>query len=83
MATEFTANVLPWDSQINPIPLIESQGQAISYNVHEGQGLTVYTLTAVYPTKEQFLHVLIAFSRSSSYDEAGYAHYLWRIISGE
>jgi hypothetical protein len=78
--TEFHASVVPWDPQINPLPLIESEGKFVRHTIQEDGEFTVFTLTAMYPTKEQFLHVFINFSQPySSSNITGYAHYLWRI----
>jgi hypothetical protein len=80
--TEFRASVVPWDPQANPLPLIETQGQSLTHTMHKEGEFSVYTVAAIYLTKEQFLHVYIAFSQpSSGGDLEGYAHYLWRIRS--
>jgi hypothetical protein len=78
--TEFRASVVPWDPHINPLPLIERDGEFVRHTIQEDREFTVFTLTAIYPTKEQFLHVFMIFSQSdSSSNITGYAHYLWRI----
>jgi hypothetical protein len=78
--TEFRASVVQWDPQANPLPIMETQGQLLTHTMRTENEFTVFTLTAVYPSKEQFLHVYIAFSQMPSGDDvAGYAHYLWRI----
>lgn len=79
--TEFRASVVQWDPQANPLPLVEAQGQLVTYTMREEDKLTIFTLKAVYPFQEQFLHVYIAFSQPST-DIKGYAHYLWRITTG-
>jgi hypothetical protein len=78
--TEFRASVVQWDPQANPLPIIETQGQLLTHTMRTENEFIIFTLTAIYPSKEQFLHVYITFSQMSSGDDvAGYAHYLWRI----
>lgn len=80
--TEFRASVVQWDPQVNPLPLVEAQGQLVTHTMRTEDNLTIFTLTTIYPFQEQFLHVYTAFSQPST-DTKGYVHYLWRITNGK
>jgi NADPH-dependent ferric siderophore reductase len=77
---QFRASVVQWDPEANPLPLIETHGEQVACSMRAEGEFTVFTLTAIYPFQEQFLHFYITFSQPSSpRAETGYAHYLWRI----
>lgn len=80
--TEFRASVVQWSLQVNPLPLVQTQGQSVTHKMRVEDMFTIFEFAAIYPSQEQFLHAYLAFSQSSTNVE-GYSHYLWRITPGK